>query len=140
MPRQHDYEPQPEAPDQGATVQLETGESLIGPPGRDGLDAGYVPPDRPYLLDEKRLTARELSQPETLDERLARERPETEDPADHDQGRAGRIEPASADPDGRPANSVFAVDDGIDGGAASAEEAAMHRDLDGRDLDGEEEF
>src|SRR5881227_2213401 len=76
MPRQHDYEPQPEAPDLGASVQLETAESLVAPPGADGLDAGYVPPDLPYLLDEQRITAAELSEPETLDERLARERPD----------------------------------------------------------------
>ena len=47
MLRQHDYEPQPEAPDLGSSVQLETSESLVSPPGVDGLDAGYVPPDRP---------------------------------------------------------------------------------------------
>ncbi|HEV7452809.1 MAG TPA: DUF5709 domain-containing protein [Pseudonocardiaceae bacterium] len=129
MPRQHDYEPQPEAPDLGASVQLETSESLVAPPGADGLDAGYVPPDRPYLLDERRVTAAELSEPETLDERLARERPDVlqspEQIADIDDTRAGRITPAEADPDGEPANSVEAIDAGIDGGAASAEEAAM---------------
>src|SRR5579884_2870540 len=76
MPRQHDYEPQPEAPDLGSTVQLETSESLVAPPGVDGLDSGYVAADRPYLLDERRITAAELSEPETLDERLARERPD----------------------------------------------------------------
>jgi Family of unknown function (DUF5709) len=120
MPRQHDYEPQPEAPDLGASVQLETSESLVATPGADGLDAGYVPPDRPYLLDEQRVTAAELSEPETLDERLARERPDVlqspEQIADVDATRAGRITPA---------DSVEAIDAGIDGGAASAEEAAM---------------
>ena len=50
---QRDYEEQPEAPDLGAAVQLETGATLVGPPGdRDGLDAGYVPPDRPYVLED----------------------------------------------------------------------------------------
>jgi hypothetical protein len=129
MPRQHDYEPQPEAPDLGASVQLETAESLVAPPGADGLDAGYVPPDLPYLLDEQRTTAAELSEPETLDERLARERPDVlqspEEIADIDVTRAGRITPAEADPDGEPADSLEAIDAGIDGGAASAEEAAM---------------
>jgi hypothetical protein len=33
--------------------------------------------------------------------------------------------PAEADPDGEPANSIEATDAGVDGGAASAEEAAM---------------
>jgi hypothetical protein len=129
MPRQHDYEPQPEAPDIGASVQLETSESLVAPPGADGLDAGYVPPDQPYLLDEQRITAAELSEPETLDERLARERPDVlqspQEISDIDTTRAGRIAPAEVDPDGEPSNSIEAIDVGIDGGAASAEEAAM---------------
>ncbi|HEU0129115.1 MAG TPA: DUF5709 domain-containing protein, partial [Pseudonocardiaceae bacterium] len=106
-----------------------TSESLVAPVGADGLDAGYVPPDRPYLLDEQRLTAAELSEPETLDERLARERPDVlqapEEIVDIDTTRAGRIMPAEADPDGEPANSIEATDVGVDGGAASAEEAAM---------------
>ena len=123
MPRQHDYEPQPEAPDLGASVQLETGESLVAPPGADGLEAGYVPPDRPYLLDERRVTAAELSEPETLDERLAREVPE-EVPVDVD--RAGRL----ADPEQlgsmERTDAIEGQDVGIDGGAASAEEAAVH--------------
>jgi hypothetical protein len=42
-----------------------------------------------------------------------------------DVTRAGRIVPAEADPDGEPARSLDAIDAGIDGGAASAEEAAM---------------
>jgi hypothetical protein len=129
MPRQHDYEPQPEAPDIGASVQLETSESLVAPPGADGLDAGYVPPDQPYLLDEQRITAAELSEPETLDERLARERPDVlqspQEISDIDATRAGRIAPAEVAPDGEPSNSIEAIDVGIDGGAASAEEAAM---------------
>lgn len=131
MPRQHDYEPQPEAPDLGASVQLETSQSLVAPPGTDGLDSGYVPPDQPYLLDEPRLTAAELSEPETLDERLARERPDVlqspEQSTDIDVTRAGRIAPTEAGLDGESANSLEAVDAGIDGGAASAEEAAMRR-------------
>ncbi|MBV9648867.1 MAG: hypothetical protein JO296_01855 [Pseudonocardiales bacterium] len=129
MPRQHDYEPQPEAPDLGSTVQLETSESLVAPPGADGLDSGYVAADRPYLLDERRITAAELSEPETLDERLARERPDVlQWPVgivEIDVTRAGRIVPAEADPDGEPARSLDAIGAGIDGGAASAEEAAM---------------
>jgi Family of unknown function (DUF5709) len=134
MPRQHDYElqlkaPDLGAPDLGATVQLETNESLVAPPGADGLDAGHVPPDRPYLLDEQRITADELSEPETLTERLDRERPDVpqtpEEIVDLDDTRAGRITPAEVDPDGEPAESIDAVDAGLDGGATSAEEAAM---------------
>jgi hypothetical protein len=131
MPRQHDYEPQPEAPDLGASVQLETSESLVGPPGgTDALDAGYVAADAPYLLDEARITASELSEPETLDERLSRERPDVlDDPeqaVDIDTTRSGRITPAEVAADTQEAESLTAIDAGIDGGAASAEEAAMH--------------
>jgi hypothetical protein len=122
---QRDYEPQPEAPDLGATIQLETSESLVGPPGDDvdPLDAGYSPPDRPYGLDDDELTVAGQREDETLDERLAREEPE-EVPVDLD--RAGRL----TDPDQGAAlergDAMDADDVGIDGGAASAEEAAMH--------------
>ena len=74
---QRDYEEQPEAPDLGATVQLETGESLVGPAdGNDAVDAGYSPPDRPYALDDDELTVAGQAAGETLDERLAGEVPE----------------------------------------------------------------
>ncbi|MFD8983953.1 DUF5709 domain-containing protein, partial [Streptomyces sp. NPDC059564] len=82
----------------------------------------------------------------SLDERLAREVPELEPPAgdgigdltdgegepvDPEAGgvRAGRLAPATAFPH---ENHVIARDVGIDAGAASAEEAAMHviEDLD----------
>lgn len=86
---QRDYEEQPEAPDLGATVQLETAESLVGPAdGNDAIDAGYAPPDRPYALDDDELTVAGQAAGETLDERLAREVPE-EVPVDLD--RAGRL-------------------------------------------------
>src|SRR4051812_8047419 len=120
---QRDYEEQPEAPDLGTAVQLETSESLVGPPGDvDGLDAGYSPPDRPYALDDE-LTVAGQREGESLDERLAREVPE-EVPVDVD--RAGRL----ADPEQTGAmersDAIEGQDVGIDGGAASAEEAAVH--------------
>ena len=121
---QRDYEEQPEAPDLGATVQLETAESLVGPAdGSDAVDAGYSPPDRPYVLDDDELTVAGQAAGETLDERLAREVPE-EVPVDVD--RAGRL----ADPEQlgvmERTDSMEGQDVGIDGGAASAEEAAVH--------------
>jgi hypothetical protein len=121
---QRDYEEQPEAPDLGAAVQLETAESLVGPvDGNDAADAGYSPPDRPYALDDDELTVAGQAAGETLDERLAREVPE-EVPVDVD--RAGRL----ADPEQLGAmertDSMEGQDVGIDGGAASAEEAAVH--------------
>jgi Family of unknown function (DUF5709) len=121
---QRDYEEQPEAPDLGAAVQLETSESLVGPPGdRDGLDAGYVPPDRPYVLEDDDVTVAGQREPDTLDERLAREVPEE---LVVDAERAGRL----YDPDQGAAlergDAMDADDVGISGGAASAEEAAVH--------------
>jgi Family of unknown function (DUF5709) len=121
---QRDYEEQPEAPDLGEAIQLETAESLVGPAGdNDALDAGYSPPDRPYALDDDELTVAGQREGETLDERLAREEPE-EVPVD--LGRAGRL----ADPEQlgvmERSDAIEGWDVGIDGGAASAEEAAVH--------------
>jgi Family of unknown function (DUF5709) len=121
---QRDYEEQPEAPDLGAAVQLDTSDTLAGPAGDvDGLDAGYVPPDRPYVLDDDAVTAAGQFEGDSLDERLAREEPE-DVPVDVD--RAGRL----ADPEQLGAMERFDAMDGqdvgIDGGAASAEEAAVH--------------
>ena len=121
---QRDYEDQPQAPDLGAAVQLETAESLVGPAdGNDAIDAGYSPPDRPYALDDDELTVAGQRDGETLDERLARELPE-EVPVDAD--RAGRL----ADPEQlglmERTDAIEGQDVGVDGGAASAEEAAVH--------------
>ncbi|MGH3914300.1 MAG: DUF5709 domain-containing protein [Pseudonocardiaceae bacterium] len=138
---ENEYEEQPHVPDLGASVQLETSESTVGPPGEDALDPSYVPPDRPIALDEAPTSA-ELREPETLDARLARERPDIGDEPDQDLGvgprrdgiagdeRSGRLapaEPTAIEATGpEPLESTDAVDLGIDGGAASAEEAAVH--------------
>jgi hypothetical protein len=121
---QRDYEDQPEAPDLGAAVQLEPQETLTGPPGSDALDAGYVPPDRPYGLDDDATTAAGQRDGESHDERLDRERPEEPLPADAD--RSGRIAVPDADAVGEARDAMDGQDVGIDGGAASAEEAAVH--------------
>jgi hypothetical protein len=120
---QRDYEEQPEAPDLGASVQLENAEQLVGPPGGDPLDAGYVPPDRPYALDEDGVTGRGMREGDTFEQRLAREQPE-EQPVDAD--RAGRLSGGDQGAALETTDDMEAVDVGIDGGAASAEEAAVH--------------
>jgi hypothetical protein len=87
-------------------------------PDDDPLDEGYSPPEHPLGMRE------EL----TLDQRLAEEEPEPEDDPDaEDVGgdnvgdrRTGRL---AGDPDD---DALTADDVGIDGGAASAEEAAVH--------------
>ena len=132
---QRDYEEQPEAPDLGASVQLENIDTLAGPPDdADGLDAGYIPPDRPYGLDEDGVTGREMREGDTLDERLRREQgDETTDP-----DRAGRLTIAGEGAGLETSDAMDGVDVGIDGGAASAEEAAVHEiDDTGGPVDGE---
>ncbi|MFD9574593.1 DUF5709 domain-containing protein [Streptomyces sp. NPDC059982] len=122
------YQPQPE--DEPSELQPDMDDS-IGELDTDGLlDQGYSPPDRPYTRDGAG----------SLDDRLARELPDDASPAgdgigDVEDGegepldpqaggaRAGRLTPVSAFPHG---NSVLARDVGIDAGAASAEEAAIH--------------
>jgi hypothetical protein len=119
---QHDSEEQPEAPDIAAVVQEDTAETLVGPPGADPLDAGYIPPDRPYGLDDA-VTAAGQRDGESLDDRLRREQPEQ---TFEDTDRSGRIALVNAGPRGETPDAIEGIDEGIDGGAASAEEAAVH--------------
>ena len=98
------------------------------------LDSGYSPPEA-YRGEGFGTTANEQLQGESLDERLRQEEPEPDPyalPADDlDDGevgteRAGRL----VDPDGgigEDTEKALVGDDvGIDGAAASAEEAAVH--------------
>jgi hypothetical protein len=107
---------------------------------RDPYDEGYSPPERAQAIDKWGTTAREVAEGEGLDARLAREVPDISDDASDDLGdtdgeliddevgdfRAGRLvatdEGFGADTD----SELYASDVGIDGGAASAEEAAIH--------------
>ncbi len=111
------------------------------------LDTSYSPPERqPYVNFDH----------ENLDERLSEELPEVWDRPDDDDGlgdcaqdgelrdhevgvrRSGRLvapdEGAHSDTD----SELFASDVGIDGGAASAEEAAIHIVDDEEEDDGED--
>ncbi|TPQ16734.1 DUF5709 domain-containing protein [Streptomyces sporangiiformans] len=109
----------------------------------DPLDRGWSPPERPWAVERRDVTAAERQRGETLEERLAEELPEVA-PADGDgigdcpdsdgealddevgAARSGRLvapdEGAHEDEESR----LIATDVGIDGAAASAEEAAMH--------------
>ena len=120
---QQDYEQQPEAADLADAVQDDTAETLVGPPGADPLDAGYVPPDRPYGLEDGVVTAAGQWNGESIDQRLGREQPES---VPVDAGRSGRIVVADAGAAGQTPDDMDGVDEGIAGGAASAEEAAVH--------------
>ncbi|MGH3614893.1 MAG: DUF5709 domain-containing protein [Pseudonocardia sp.] len=121
---QRDDEGQPQDAELGASVQLENSETLEGPAGDgDGLDAGYVPADRPYGLDEDGVTAKGMREGDSLEVRLRREQPE-EWTADPD--RSGRIMMDGEGAALETRDAMAGTDVGIDGGAASAEEAAMH--------------
>jgi hypothetical protein len=108
----------------------------------DPLDEGYSPPERPWAVDDWGTTAREEADGESLDGRLSRELPEAWDAKDEGDGlgdesdtdgeliddevgdrRAGRLTDGGT---GGGDTELYAHDVGIDGAAASAEEAAVH--------------
>lgn len=111
---------------EGDTNQLPKEDTLLERGVDDLLDEDYSPPDRPRTnrFGETQL---EEAQGESLDQRLAEERPEAWEEPDSQArqlDRAGRIE---ADPDAAQGkeNDIYTHDDGVAGGAAAAEEAAM---------------
>lgn len=112
---------------EGDADQLPAEDTLTDRGVDDLLDEGYSPPDRPRPASSHwGETAWEETHGETLDQRAAQEEPEVwEAEQRSDPNRAGRL---SEDDDAVEAggNDQFAVDAGIDGGAAGAEEAAMH--------------
>ncbi len=116
---------------EGDADQLPEEDTLVDRGVDDLLDEGYSPPDRPRPeVSHWGETAWEESRGETLDQRIAEEEPEVGEPdGPVDQARqpdrAGRL---TEDDDAVQAggNDQFAVDSGISGGAASAEEAAVH--------------
>jgi Family of unknown function (DUF5709) len=128
-------------------------DTLSGAPGDDPLDRGVVPPERWSAGVRFGDTATEQSQGESLDQLLAEEEPdpvldfdededEDEDLEDDDDAgdedvdglllddgpdpRAGRLvaEDEGAHPNEE--EDLVARDVGIDGGGATAEEAAVH--------------
>ena len=99
-------------------------DQAFGEDGTDVIETSYSPPERPRGLDAYGTTLEEEQAGESLDQRLAQEEP---DPAMQvDEGRAGRLvapdEGAREDAE----KDLVATDVGIDSGAASAEEAAVH--------------
>lgn len=124
--------------------QLEPEDTLIERGGADILDEGYSPPEQPYGPGA-------FGPPETLDQRLAEEEPDPTSRVnvmfdDAEQQRSDEAERASEFPPRAEVGQMragrllapdrgfgddteaelFAQDVGINGGAASAEEAAMH--------------
>ena len=140
--------------------QLQPGDSLTGT-GRedeDALDAGYSPPDSARGSYAHGVTAAEQAVPESIDARLKQEEPDPqwqpeEDPeplggddpdaiaaeddwiGDQEVGdaRAGRLVSPDEGSHGDEDDQAWGRDVGVDGGAASAEEAAVHVFREGED-------
>jgi hypothetical protein len=140
-----------ESPDIEDNQVLDGSETLEGDPGDDPLDEDIVTPERWSAVLRLELAETEQQSDATLDELLAEEEPDlsfdTDDEVDEnapeedvrrhltDLGpdpRAGRLvaedEEAhdSAEASLITSDDLVARDEGIDGGAATAEEAAMH--------------
>jgi hypothetical protein len=113
--------------------------------GEDVLDRGYSPAEAPLAVNDWGLTAREGSSHEDLTHRLRRELPEPSEPEGDGLGdasdtdgeliddqvgdqRAGRLVSWDTDVEsvGYDGDDYWARDVGLDGGAASAEEGAIH--------------
>lgn len=115
------YEPVNDGDGDDGVIDLD---QAFGEDGTDVIETSYSPPERPRGLDAYGTTLEEEQAGESLDQRLAQEEP---DPAMQvDEGRAGRLvapdEGAREDAE----KDLVATDVGIDSGAASAEEAAVH--------------
>lgn len=101
----------------------------------DPLDAGIVPPDRWSVAESFGTTAREAHDGASLDQLLAAEDPEVQGPVsdawqDGPGPRAGRLVASDEGAHGTAEPETYAYDEGVDGGAASAEEAAVHIERD----------
>jgi hypothetical protein len=123
--------------------QLQSDDTLDERGVDDVLDEGMSPPERPSRDTAQGRTAREDAEGESLEDRLEQEEP---DPVSHLDHSAQAQEDELTDGDGLDPSDGFEVGDqragrlvadedgvdgdgvdaGIDGAAASAEEAAMH--------------
>ncbi|MHB9863331.1 DUF5709 domain-containing protein [Streptomyces sp. YIM S03343] len=109
----------------------------------DPLDRGWSPPERPWAVEHRGVTAAERYRGESLDQRLAEELPDPAAPdgdgigdcagtdgeaLDNEVGaaRSGRLVAPDEGAHEDEESALIATDVGIDGAAASAEEAAMH--------------
>jgi hypothetical protein len=126
--------------DNADTGLLDVEDTLLD---RDPYDEGYSPPEKAQGLNDWGTTAREAEEGESLAGRLAREVPDITDDGRDDLGdsedsdgellddevgdfRAGRLVATDEGVDADTDDELYASDVGIDGGAASAEEAAIH--------------
>lgn len=127
-----------QVPDESEQLdQLQEGDSLVNRGVADVLDEGYTTPEGWSPAQRYGNTPQEMRQGETIEQRVRQEVPEP-DPDKQSDGerwnkdgdkrqvggeRAGRLMGVQG-PGGR--QHTLGVDVGYSGGAASAEEAAMH--------------
>lgn len=112
--------------------QLQRDDSLIDRGVDDVLDEGYIAPDNWSAAQGYGNTPAEMRQGETIEQRVRQEVPEPTPDLEHwnpnnekrevGKERAGRLMHVQ----GSGKEDTLGVDVGISGGAASAEEAAMH--------------
>ncbi|EPD62208.1 MULTISPECIES: DUF5709 domain-containing protein [unclassified Streptomyces] len=132
----------------GSEIQEDSGlldveDTLVDDGVDDPLDRGWSPPERPWAVERDDVTAAERRHGETLDQRLAEELPELVmsdgdgigdcdgsdgELLDDEVGatRSGRLVAPDEGAHEDEESALVATDVGIDGAAASAEEAAMH--------------
>ncbi|MEU2681758.1 DUF5709 domain-containing protein [Streptomyces sp. NPDC007107] len=137
------YQPDGSDVDNPPTDDLDPENVIAEPDLDDQLDTGYSPPEKPLGVSKYGTTGEEQREGESLDGRLAQEvpeedplqvsgrddgEPEDNGPEEDDAGdeRAGRVATTDEEPGAVRNNRVLGRDVGIDGGAASAEEAAVH--------------
>ncbi|MER8015129.1 DUF5709 domain-containing protein [Streptomyces griseoluteus] len=136
------YQPDPdEIPEDSGVLDVE--DTLDDDGVDDPLDRGWSPPERPWAVEHVGVTAAERAAGETLDQRLAEELPDAAGPdgdglgdcessdgelLDNEVGRrrSGRLVAPDEGVHEDDESALVATDVGIDGAAASAEEAAVH--------------
>lgn len=130
-----DFDAQDNRDESEVLDQLQPDDTLVDRGVEDVLDEGYSPPEKWGAGEGFGTTADEALEGETLDQRVAQEVPDVDPYADVDpevyddevgDERSGRL----VAPDeglGEDTDKALVGDDvGIDGAAASAEEAAVH--------------
>ncbi len=119
--------------------QLQADDTLNDRGVDDVLDEGYSPAERWSAAESFGSTAEEQRQGESLDQRIAQEEPDSNQDSDVDEDidediddgevgarRAGRLVESNNGSGEDTESELVGRDIGIDGAAASAEEAAVH--------------
>ncbi|MBE8474927.1 DUF5709 domain-containing protein [Streptomyces justiciae] len=137
------YQPTGSNEDQEDAAPLDLQDAVDERTYDDMLDEGYSPPEKPLGVTKTGTTAAEQREGESLDERLRQEVADVTEPAgdgigdtlgatgeprDEEVGadRAGRLVAPDEGAHEDTTKELVAEDQGIDGGAAGAEEAAVH--------------